>query len=613
MRLLQTSLICVLVLLATQAFAQIQTEPTEIITATPVSTFSDRSGIWPTVEIPQDDLNASARPLTDTLNTLPGIQARDSGSPTLSIRGSGQADRVLKLFDGWPLNFADGLGAPSLFIPEEVIGSLRLLKGPASVFYGSFAMAGALDLRTRLFNRPAARITLSDDSGQLGTKNIFGVLPIGKGDVKTSQVTIFAEDAPGQYSYNDPLGSGRLQNNDVKTYRATFTADKKWGVFKLHPTVLIANQNGEAPSPLYSPSALSYKSYGTLFGLDASTSLNETDDLTFRVSDLRLWREDNDSSGQSFSNVARSALNIDWKKTLAKSIVMRTFADSRWDALSGTYVASTVLGEFQTEIGQSYEIPLSDSLTLEPAYRYLPTYGSLVKALGLRHSTDHIQTWFTYSEGFRNASLSDRFSNTNYFKGNANLVPETSKGFELGSRFEQGRRYGGFLDGWALGATAYSNQFENIYDTMSLASGVIQKINAGSAHTRGVEVDAAYGYSVWTLTGSHSYLDAVNDSTGEALRLAPRNQSSIALSNQLGPAIIEVKETIWSSYSDKDLSNVTHQLGGWSTTDFNIRTIGLADYELKAGVLNLFDVAREYTYGYPERQRRFYMSALEYF
>ena len=87
----------------------------------------------------------------------------------------------------------------------------------------------------------------------------------------------------------------------------------------------------------------------------------------------------------------------------------------------------------------------------------------------------------------------------------------------------------------------------------------------------------------------------------------------MSLSNAIGPAVIELKETIWSPYIDKDLANVTHELSGWQTTDLNIRTLGMTDWEIRGGILNLFDRSRELTYGYPEEQRRFYLSALRFF
>ena len=89
---------------------------------------------------------------------------------------------------------------------------------------------------------------------------------------------------------------------------------------------------------------------------------------------------------------------------------------------------------------------------------------------------------------------------------------------------------------------------------------------------------------------------------------------SASVSQQLGPVIIEARETLWSEFYDRDPStSQLRTLPSWNTFDFEFHTIGLTDWEFRGGVLNLFDRPRELTIGYPEPQRRFYASALRSF
>jgi TonB dependent receptor/TonB-dependent Receptor Plug Domain len=590
--------------LSNQAQAQvrdrIQTEPIEITAQSPDSVFSERAGDWPTSETSNSDLKPNSQPISETLNQVPGVQARDQGSPTISIRGSAQADRVLKLYEGIPLNFADGWGAANFFIPEESIGSLRILKGPSSVFFGPSAMAGAIDYRSRLFDQPFLRASTADDTGLLGRRSLFAALPIQK-----SQVTLFAEQAPQLYRYETPTGGNRRENNSTDTLRATFKSNWRVGETRIRPLLLVARQSGELPGATYSPYLSTFKMNGTLAAVESVTPLGNENDLSARLSDLRLWREDGDSSGFTAWTNARSMLSVDWRMTVSKWTA-RTFTDLRVDRLSASSLDART--ESTAELGQTFDYAFAPEWSLQPGYRYLPKYGELVKAIGLQFTPPRTRAWIHYSEGFRNASLSDRFARFATFVPNEGLQPEKSKGGEVGFRFEQGRRFGGFLEGFAVGVVAHLTHYDNLFETANVSGGQITKINVGRAQTKGVEADAGFGYRVWTATVSHSYLEARNEMTGERLRLAPQNQTALTASTALGPALFELKETIWSSTVDRDLSNSPRDLAAWSTLDFNIRTIAMTDWEFRAGVFNIFDHPVELTYGYPEPQRRFYMS-----
>ena len=453
------SLILLFLLSVIEARAQIQLEPIEISDVTPPSAFSERSGSWPSYEVQQDELIPGTRPISDSLNTIPGLQGRDQGSPTLSIRGSGQADRVLKLYEGIPLNFGDGLGASNLFIPEETIGSLRLLKGPSSVFYGPSAMAGALDHRSRLFERKALRLSVSDDSGLLGRRSVFLATPF-KPD---SQLTLFAENAPGRFAYDSPLSGGRRESNSLETLRTTFNAKYDLGTTSVRPLLLLARQTGETPGALNFPSSSKFRLHGTLAGIESKTQLDQSNKISFLFSDLRFWRSDEDSFGSSSYTNARTRLAADWGTRLFNDIELKTFTDLKTETLAATYLGDSKFTENSAELGQSADVPLTDSLALQPAYRYLADTGTFVKALGLHHSTDRSVSWLTYSEGFRAPSLSDRFANFPNFRANPSLKPETSRGLELGSRFEQGRRYGGFLEGILIGGTVHATEFDQLF------------------------------------------------------------------------------------------------------------------------------------------------------
>ncbi len=89
--------------------------------------------------------------LDQILNKMSGINILD-GQP--SIRGGGgysygAGSRVLALVDGLPLMSADAEDIKWDFLPIETTSQVEIIKGASSVLYGSSAMNGVVNLRTK--------------------------------------------------------------------------------------------------------------------------------------------------------------------------------------------------------------------------------------------------------------------------------------------------------------------------------------------------------------------------------------------------------------------------------------------------------------------------------
>ena len=97
------------------------------------------------------------------LERTPGISILD-GQP--SIRGGsgfsyGAGSRVLMLVDDLPMISADAGDIKWNYLPVENLGQVEVIKGASSVLYGSSALNGVINLRTRIpGNEPATEITL---------------------------------------------------------------------------------------------------------------------------------------------------------------------------------------------------------------------------------------------------------------------------------------------------------------------------------------------------------------------------------------------------------------------------------------------------------------------
>lgn len=89
--------------------------------------------------------------IDQVLNKMSGINILD-GQP--SIRGGGgysygAGSRVLVLVDGLPLKSADAEHIKWSFLPLETLSQAEIIKGASSVLYGSSALNGVINLRTK--------------------------------------------------------------------------------------------------------------------------------------------------------------------------------------------------------------------------------------------------------------------------------------------------------------------------------------------------------------------------------------------------------------------------------------------------------------------------------
>lgn len=572
---------------AADAIGEIQNQSTDTIVANPVSIFSDRAALWPVYDI--KNANTENQTLTETYNDVPGFQARQNGSPTLAIRGSSSADRVLRLYEGIPINLGDGLGGSELFLPEEQIGSIRAIKGAGSVFYGSSAMAGAVDHRTRVFERPSLRLSYSDFNGHIGARSLFGVAPFSH-----AQLSAFYRRDPGSRDHSAS-----------ETSRATALADFARDGLHVKPVLLIAHAIGETPGSLQAPAISSYDNLGVLSGVELSKPVSENNRFGFRLSDVRQWGVfDRNTAIESSSLSTRSTLSLDDDAQVSPFLLMRTFLDLRLDHLQASYLGASGFDQSKLEAGEILEWAISPELSLQPGLRYRSDAGEFIKTLGLVRSDAGGKQWLTYSEGFREASLSDRFAKVSYFQGNPSLQPEKSGSLETGFTYTENHVF-------TLGSSLFLTRYENLFDTVSLSPEVSSKINSGRATASGAELNASYELGRETLAASYAYLDSKNDSSSEPLRLAPRHQIAMSLAHTDRNWTTEIKTTHWSAFYDRDTTNnALRELPSWITWDLCVRSVHLANWEITGGILNIFDRPRELTIGYPEPQRRFYASAL---
>lgn len=103
--------------------------------------------------IPQADLLGSGVIAADLLRDIPGtyVQQTSAGQGAVVLRGL-VGNQVLYLVDGIPMNngtYRDGPGQYFATIDPELVERVEVVRGPASVLYGSDAQGGVVNVLTR--------------------------------------------------------------------------------------------------------------------------------------------------------------------------------------------------------------------------------------------------------------------------------------------------------------------------------------------------------------------------------------------------------------------------------------------------------------------------------
>jgi len=128
---------------------------------------------------PEALLDRQPRSVGDALRGLPGVAIRTNsrGESSPRVRG-GDERQTLVFLDGAPLAVPwDGRIDLGL-VPAGIIGSLSVRKGAGAIEYGANAVAGAVDLRSRLTGKVAQA-----QAGPFGMANLSAAAALPVGDI----------------------------------------------------------------------------------------------------------------------------------------------------------------------------------------------------------------------------------------------------------------------------------------------------------------------------------------------------------------------------------------------------------------------------------------------
>lgn len=156
---------------AAPGFAQDQTLPETVVTATRVATPVEQTGSAITVITAEELAQRQIRFVAEALRDVPGLSVSRSGGAgaltDVSIRGT-NANQSLVLIDGVKVNNPDGNAFNFNSLLDVEIERIEVLRGPASVVWGSSAIGGVINIITKKAKRPYQG-SASVEGGSFGT------------------------------------------------------------------------------------------------------------------------------------------------------------------------------------------------------------------------------------------------------------------------------------------------------------------------------------------------------------------------------------------------------------------------------------------------------------
>lgn len=522
----------------------------EIIVTASLAPVAEEEAPATVTTIDETRIDVLGEPLTvDLLRLVPGVSVAASGPPgtqtQVRIRGA-EANHTLLLIDGIRFNDPAAGNEPRFeLLTNEGLNRVEVVRGPQSALYGAEAIGGVVALFTgreavgtdasalleagshNFFRASGAAASKNDSrlvSAYGGYQRSSGIDSFGQGGERDGYENLTLGGSAGvdvsaalgvQLSGRFTEATSEFDGFDPSTFRRGDTLDEtrnRIGALRLAGTF--------APVA----SGWAFRLGGTALG---SSSRNR-----------RVGNAVSRTAGERYVVDALASGEIQTGSISHKISVAADYENEQFEAKDQAFSGRTdqnrtrdraaVVGEWWTE--------LLDRITTNIALRHDSFEGfadaTTVRGSALVHIAGPVSALVAYGEGIARPTFFDLFGFfPGSFRGNPDLAPERSRGYELGLRYR-----GSTL---AAGITAYrqrlTNEIVGTFDLSTFLSGVANA--AGESRRKGIEVETEWRpRSNIMMWANYSYLDAEEQQVrdGTALREVrrPRHSGSAGVSGE---------------------------------------------------------------------------------
>lgn len=542
----------------------------------------------------------------DALRALPGVSINGSGSNFTQIRiRGGEANHTLVLIDG--VEAAGGDGEYILSGLETAnIERIEVLRGPQSVFYGSNASAGVVNIITR--------------RGDIGTE-YGGTLEFGGGTTATAFVSTRG-DAGGislSLSYADDDGYDFSGDNGEEDGTLRQTAILSGDYFVSENLQLgFSLRVSEEDYDYDSTSWLATTPAG--YVVDDPTQTTRREEMTAQVFAEYFMLDGRMSHRLSYEMTENDRSNNGGAMTTTES---SSFNYRLSYALDGQSVANADhLLNFliESEEDSSSSNPAYGRESLSYAVEYRGSFGNgLDLQLGVRHDDndvfEDITVWnaavsYSFGNGMRlhasagtgsvNPSYFELYANAFGFTGNPNLTPERNRSFDIGVEFPV---FGGR---GTVDVTYFNETLTDEISSVSTGPGTFTYENqAGDSTREGIEIMGELAASDWLdLRLGYTYLEARNPDGSVEIR-RPQHELSLGATAQIfdgrGSVTADIRHVSGNFDTQFFGFYPTLELPAFTTVDLAGRYSLTDQITLTGRIVNLFDTETTDVWGYANR------------
>ena len=499
---------------------------------------------------------------------------------SIFIRGT-NSEHALILRDGARLNTASTGAANLAFLDTTDIKQIEILKGPASVLYGTDAIGGVVQIISKTPEKTGAFVT-----GEIGEQNTYKTV-VG---ADLNENGVFAQ-IRGQRLETDGSKVTDLNGKNIDT--ASYDQrgySAKFGVDKQAYAASIDYSTNEGTSQYDA-----YKNDGSLISQDFENetinargrlSLNDSVELNARLSQFKDKLDQNDSADFVHSTTQEAELNGRWKFTPHQNILVGvTHQQIDGDVLSygspyDEKVDSTgyfVQHQFNNDNGLNTQL----GVRVEDNEKY----GTHTVAQGaIRYQL--LPTTSVYANigtAFKAPTLNDMYG----YGGNPDLDPEESISYEIGLDQKLNHNI-------STGISAYYTKVDNLIESKCVAVcdgdwvstfPVYQNINIDKASMQGGEWYAKWQEDDLFFKTAFNYVKAMNDDTDKELTRRPRR--SLTVTAGLQNESYGISTSVSAKSRAKDYLQETP---GYATVDLNAYWNIHPNVKVFANVENVGDV-----------------------
>jgi vitamin B12 transporter len=588
------------------------------------------------------------RSVADALRLVPGVAVVQSAGPgaltSVFIRG-GESDYVQVLVDGVQVNEPGG-AFDWAHLRADDVERIEIVRGPASVLYGSDAVAGVVHVITRAggpprveagattgrggkFDGDAAFATWAADASVAGSTPVAslsnGVLRYGANAARLGSNGLYVQNS----GYSSTVVGGRLQlgarRGDL-AFSVRGTDDEYRYPTSGSGAVVDENQVGtgrtyslgaEAGFRVAAP--LEFRLQATSFNAD-----RRTDDPADHEEDGSFW---------STTDLSRRKLDarMNWQIAAAPAatFVLTTGVEREWQAAQTALESISPWGVYEDETDESrrntgvyaqlHGAPMTGvALTLGARIDDNQAFGTFTTGRAALSWSPRTGTRLHGAIGtaFKEPTFFENFA-TGFTRGNPDLQPEESRSWEVGAEYTTAA---GAL---TVSGTWFDQQFRNLiqYTAAPPTPTASNYQNIGSATARGVEVgaQATTGPRIvasvhYTLTRTHvgdpGFGSDAAFQQNERLLRRPTHQATASLSVAATAALralLDVRHV--GDRDDLDFtdpaqwSGIRTVLPGYTAVDaggqYRLMRDGASHATLGLRIRNVFDSEYQEIYNFP--------------